>query len=199
MSYWKISASSNATRSGSAGGARAWKSELSMVALRGAGAHFEGVLENVAVMKPSVVASPSASRCPTTCVRDRRSSPSAMHEAQQSPGFSRSTWLRSSGRFANASPDPEIEFEAAKQAVHGVVAADDHFDGRPKAARSSLARRQPQIEAECDRRQRRRGHARCGSRSRGNVSDAAPISGEQPELEMRCAARVDKPRNGGLE
>ena len=124
------------------------------------------------------------------------SSPSRCMKRSNSPGFSRSTWLRSSGRLRKRREVAEIEFEAAKQPIHRVVAADDHFDGGETEAGLVWRRRIGSPERPAPRLQ---GLAASG----GDLAIARQHhergdDGDQPDLEQACGAGRE-PRNGGLD
>ena len=190
MSYWKISASSKATRSESSASAAAWNSELWMVALAVRVRTSSG-FSSTSLLKPlasrvtfSVSLSDSLRSRPT-------SSPPRCMKRSNSPGFSRSTWLRSSGRLRKRREIGEVQFEAAEQPVHRVVAADDHFDGGEAEARFVRCRRGSPARWRwpvlgCGLRRS------CGARaSRGSATSAATMA--TSPICSRQAVRVESP------
>ena len=65
----------------------------------------------------------------------------AMHEAQQFAGLQSIDLAAKLGQIPQARKVAEVQFEAAKELVHRVVAADDHLDGRETEAGLLCARR----------------------------------------------------------
>ena len=67
----------------------------------------------------------------------------AMHEAQQFARLQPIDLAPQLRQIAQRREIGEIQFEAAEQAIHRVVAADDHLDGRETEARLMRSRRWP--------------------------------------------------------
>ena len=175
--------------------AAAWNSEFSMVALAVRVRTSSG-FSSTSLLKPfasrvtfSVSLSDSLRSSPT-------SSPPRCMNRSSSPGFSRSTWLRSSGRLRSVARSPR--FSSKRRNSRSIVSlrlTTTSIVEKPRLASCGCRRRRPRGR-QAPRPELRRDSAG-GSASRGNAA-SAPTIGDQPDLEQ-VGGPGREPRNGGLD